>query len=135
LVVCRNALQLVAENVVTGWYTTAVTRQYTTGNAAGRPAGVGLDWGYAVSYAYDDVGRFASLTSRPAKGETNVFQYSWVPDSGLLAGWTNPASGFSFVRSFESHRDLITQVKTCAGTNLISQYDYSLYGSRSRGSI
>lgn len=53
--------------------------------------------------------------------------YSYLPNSDPLSGYTLSALPFavSVSRSYEDHRDLITQVKNLAGANLISQFDYS----------
>ncbi|MBA4387216.1 MAG: hypothetical protein C0404_04490 [Verrucomicrobia bacterium] len=75
---------------------------------------------YSVQYSYSTIGRFAGLTS-VVGGQSNTWNYSYVPNSDLIAGWSNGI--VSTVKSYESNRSLLTQVKNM-GTNLISQFDY-----------
>ena len=110
------ALQLAAETNVFG----SIGRSY---DALGRSAGFSLDAGYAVAYGYDPVGRFASVSNNVG-AVPRTATYSYLPGSGLLAGWTNDA-GMSLARTYEPNRDLLTAVENRFGTNLISRFDYS----------
>ena len=62
----------------------AITRATDT---LGRAAGFSLDEDYAVSYAYDNLGRFASVTSHsPLATSDFSFTYSYLPGSSLVSG-------------------------------------------------
>ena len=58
---------------------------------------------HTVAYAYDALGRFASVTFG-----TNVFEYSRLPGTDLVTGYTS--GNFSRAVSYEPHRDLIAAV-------------------------
>ena len=81
---------------------------------------------YSIVYGFDSLGRFSALTSsvHPRLRATNAWTYSYLAGSDLISGWTEAESGVGISRSYEGNRDLLTQVKNMAGTNLISQFDY-----------
>ena len=120
----NDQLQLAAETNVIA----VINRQY---DSLGRSSGfyVGPDLAsapYSVQYGFDSVGRFTSLSSVISPLSSNFWAYSYLPHSDLLSGYSAQVSGLSLQvsRSYEDHRNLLTQVKNMAGTNLISQFDY-----------
>lgn len=92
-------------------------------DSMGRSAGLDFGADYSVRYIFDAYGRFAGVTST-VMGVTRSFSYSRLANSELLNGLTEAGSGFTITRSFEDHRNLITQVGNGMGTNVISQFDY-----------
>jgi YD repeat-containing protein len=115
-------LALETETIIANGTTNTITRSQDT---YGRAAGISLGDDYAVAYAYDNVGRFSGLTSSiGSTGSTmsNHWQYTYLPDSGLISGWVNGT--ISTVRSYEPNRNLLTDIDNMAGTNLISRFAY-----------
>ena len=112
-----TTLALVEEQQPDG---TTLSRTY---DAYGRPSGFGLDSDYAVTYSYDSIGRFASVSSSVAS-VSSVVQYSRVPDSDLIAGWSN-GTGFAVTREFEAERNLITSVLNAQSGVLIRRFEYA----------
>ena len=97
----------------------ALTRTY---DALGRPTGLSLGPDYAVEYGYDTYGRFSSVTSHWPLA-TSHYQYSYLPGTDLLAGYT--AGDFTRTVSYEPYRSLITSVENKHGSTIISKYDYT----------
>ena len=91
-------------------------------DSLGRPAGFALDEDYAVSYDYDMIGRFHSVSSS-VRSVSSVVEYSYLPDTDLISGMT-ASSGFLWTRAYESARSLITSVENRFGETVISRYDY-----------
>ncbi|MDZ4199822.1 MAG: RHS repeat-associated core domain-containing protein, partial [Kiritimatiellia bacterium] len=115
-------LALIEEHLHDG---TVLTRTHDNfGRASGLTvAGVGDpgDPPYAISYAHDPLGRFdQAIATDGAFTATNT--YAYLSGSGLSAGWT--AGPLTISRAYETNRDLLTQVKSEAGTNIVSQFDY-----------
>ena len=115
----NDYLQLAAETNVMG----QLTRQY---DSQGRPAGFefwnGTTRAAASVYGYSGSGRFSSIVSS-VQNTTNTWFYSYVPASDLLAGCSNEV--LQITRSYEAHRNLLTQIKTVSGTNPVAQFDYA----------
>ncbi len=88
----------------------------------GRAAGISLGSDYAVSYTFDELGRFTSVSSA-VDSVSSVFDYSYLEDSHLLAGYTNNF-GFAVDYDFEPNRNLKAEVLNQFGTNMISSFDY-----------
>ena len=97
----------------------ALTRTY---DALGRPTGLSLGPDYAVEYGYDTYGRFSSVTSHWPLA-TSHYQYSYLPGTDLLAGYT--AGDFTRTVSYEPYRSLITSVENKHNSTTISRYDYT----------
>ena len=116
-----DALNLLAEHLPDG---TALGRSY---DAFGRASGIALGSDYAVGYGYDEFGRFSTV----AVSNGATFTYSYVPNSFLLAGYTNDL-GLAVAYEYEPLRDLKTLVSHAWGTNVISTlaYDYDAVGRR-----
>jgi len=122
----NDAVLLVSETNVLG----TIGRTY---DDLGRAAGFDLTVAGAsvasdsVRYSYSDIGRFKGV-STSIDGQTNTWAYSYLPDSDLVAGWSNMVGAGSaplaVSRSYENHRDLLAQVKNTVGTNLVSEFDY-----------
>jgi len=96
-------------------------------DAFGRLKGLSIGQDYAVEYGFDEYGRFGSVTST-VNSVVNNWQYSYIPDSHLLKGYTatQPVSSFEFQvsKSYEPNRDLITTVSNTFGTATISAFGY-----------
>jgi len=117
-----DAASLTEERMPNG---TVLHRSY---DGYGRPTGLTLNNGYALSYAYGDVGRFTSVTSAMLAATTTV-NYAYLPDSDLISGWTiQDGSGTNQVvttsKTYEPHRDLATSVVNTGAVFLISSYQY-----------
>ncbi|NLL83059.1 MAG: hypothetical protein GX230_02300, partial [Lentisphaerae bacterium] len=52
-----------------------------------------------------------------------MYQYSYLPGTDLLAGYT--AGDFTRTVSYEPYRSLITSVENKHGSTIISKYDYT----------
>jgi len=99
---------------------TTIARTYDVlGRATGYVIGNGEAPGSAASYSYDTFGRFASVSSG-----TNVFEYSYLPGSALIAGMT-ANTGHAWERIYEPDRDLIAAVQNRFGNRTISRFDYT----------
>ena len=92
-----------------------------TTDALGRNIGFELNSDYGVTYGYDTYGRFSSVTSHWPLA-TSHYQYSYLPGTDLLAGYT--AGDFTRTVSYEPYRSLITSVANKYGNTTISRYDY-----------
>ena len=113
----NSYLQLVAETNVLA----VLSRTYDN---FGRPGGVALGTDYVMQYSYDPLGRFSSLRSHVSGLMADVFTYSYLPGSDLISGLTETNAGITLTHSYEANRNLITQVRNMAGTNVISEFDY-----------
>jgi YD repeat-containing protein len=114
-----TTLALTHETIIANGVTNVITR---TQDTYGRAAGFSLGADYAVAYAYDNTGRFASLQSSVSGLQSNLFTYTYLPDSSLISGYT--AGDLAVSRSYEPNRNLITGIENMAGTNLISRFAY-----------
>ena len=114
-------LQLIAEKRPDG---TTLGRAY---DEMGRSAGLALGSDYSVTYSYDTVGRFSSISSSVSSAQSAV-SYSYLPNSDLIAGYTLSPGGsavpLTVSHAYEEHRNLKPQVLNSSGTNLISHFDY-----------
>ena len=84
----------------------------------GRPSGLSMP-DYLVEYGYDSFGRFGSVTS----SVTSVVNYSYVPGSDLLAGYTQ--GNLTREVTYETNRDLVDTVENKYGTTTVSKFDYT----------
>ena len=114
----NDSLQLASEQSQISNQQFEITHQY---DAYGRSAGFDAGTNYSVRYAYDEVGRFSSLSNNVG-GALRAATYSYLPGSDLLAGLSN--GPIAVTRSYEDTRNLITQVKNTSGSTTISQYAY-----------
>jgi RHS repeat-associated protein len=92
----------------------------------GRASGISVATGtepvdYAVTYGYDTVGRFHSVSSS-VSSVSSVVNYSYLPDSSMISGYT--AGDLTVSRSYEPNRNLITGINNQWGTNLVSSFTY-----------
>ena len=109
--------QLTAETVVTAEGTTVINRSYDT---FGRSIGHTLDNGHGVGYAYDEFGRFKSVSYAQS---AEAFVYSYLLGSYLISGMT-ASSGYFWTRGYEPHRKLVSAVENAYGSDVISRFDY-----------
>ena len=99
---------------------TTIARSHDAlGRETGYTIGDGEAAGSAVSYSYDTLGRFASVSSG-----TSVFSYSYLPGSGLVSGMA-ANTGHAWERIYEPDRDLIATVHNRYGNRTISRFDYT----------
>ena len=121
----NSVLQLASETM-SGLYSRTISRNYdTAAGTRGRSTGFSQGSSHDVEYGYDALGRFNSLTwSNALSGAARTATYSYLANSDLLSGLDETNSGFSLSRTFETSRNLITQVKTEMGADVVSQYDY-----------
>ena len=109
-----NALTLLEERLPDG---TVLARAH---DAFGRPSGIALDADYAIGYGYDEFGRFAAV----AVSNGVQFNYSYVPDSDLLAGWS-VADGAATAYAYEPNRNLRTDVVNTFDGSPVSAFAYA----------
>jgi hypothetical protein len=78
-------------------------------------------------YVFNEYGQFSSVQSIQSVA-TNLFTYSYLPNSHLISSYTatQPVSSFEFQvsKSYEPNRDLITTVSNKFGTATISAFNY-----------
>ena len=121
----NDLLQLTHETTVANGETNTITRNY---NTLGRSSGVALNDDYAVTYGFDNLGRFHSVSSSVHSAGTepveSVFEYSYLQNSSLIAGYTSQ-NGFEVTKSYEPNRNLLTEVKNQFDNTTISQYNYT----------
>jgi RHS repeat-associated protein len=93
----------------------------------GRPKGLAIGQDYSVEYGFNEYGQFSSVKSATS-ADTNLFTYSYLPNSHLVSGYTatQPVSSFEFQvsKSYEPNRDLITTVSNTFGIATISAFNY-----------
>ena len=73
-----------------------------------------------MSYSYDTYGRFSSLQSGTG-AETNLFTYSYLPDSDLLSGYTattlsTGSTNLTVSKAYELNRNLIAAATNSVGS-------------------
>ncbi|MBP7830096.1 MAG: hypothetical protein KA248_09290 [Kiritimatiellae bacterium] len=119
-----STLALVTETLIHDDETNVLARSQDT---LGRPTGISLDSSYAVIYGYDDLGRFAALSSS-VQSASSAVNYTYVPGSELLAGYSvtpgGSASSLTVSRTFEPHRNLILSVTNDWAGSVVSSFDY-----------
>jgi len=101
-------------------------------DSQGRPAGCDLVMAGSTSavstirYSHDEVGRFHQVDAdlRAASLPLQNFRYGYLADTDLIESLNETNIGYGVSRSFESRRNLITQMLNTSGTNRISQFDY-----------
>lgn len=102
--------------------TNIIVRSY---DGYGSPSGFTFnpsDSSYSVLYSYDSFGRFSSVSSS-VQSASSAVNYSYLPNSDLIQQMTiNDA--LQMTRTYESNRNLITQIKNEFDSEVISQYDY-----------
>ena len=69
-------------------------------------------------------GRSGSVTSSLVSLEPLVVNYSYLPGSHLLTGFSTPG-GMSFQRTFEPHRDLIVSITNAWNGAAVSSFAYT----------
>ena len=120
----KKTLDLVAETQ----NGTVITR---AADAIGRSVGLGVGDVCAVTYGYDDFGRFSSVSSSVCS-VVSAANYAHLPSSNLRTGYTAscPVSNFQLhvSKTYEPNRDLITSISNRVNqvnSVLFSAYDYS----------
>lgn len=122
-----STLALTNETIIIEGKTNTITR---TQDTLGRPSSIALSTpsdlpnpSYKSDYSYSSLGRFKSVQSA-ISADTNLWQYSYLPDSTLISTISNNISQVSH-RSYEPNRDLITAIENRYSANMISKYQYS----------
>ena len=111
--------------------TEVMDREY---DAHGRSAGFVVDAtpsSHSVGYGYDAYGRFYSIAATNGS-DTSTIQYGYVPNSGMISGYTAQAGGsaasLTVTKGYEPDRNLIVGVtnKIVGGSNagIISSFTY-----------
>ena len=120
-----STLQLISENLANG---TVLARNY---DSLGRSSGLSLGSDYSLTYAYQNIGRFASVSSSVAS-VISVVEYSYLPLSDQLSQISNFEFQVSY--SYAPNLDIRTQVLNTAGSTIVSRYNYThdAAGRRSR---
>ncbi|HWA09343.1 MAG TPA: RHS repeat-associated core domain-containing protein [Opitutaceae bacterium] len=106
-----------------------LSRKYdsTTTGAHGRNTGFTLSGASGsgtdndVSYTYDSTGRFSGL-STPSSGP--AFTYAFTSGSNLVASIAE-TSGWTETNTYETHRNLLTEIKGQFGSPVKAQFDYA----------
>jgi RHS repeat-associated protein len=78
-----------------------------------------LDSDFTVTYAYDTVGRLATVTS-----PHGTHTYGYVTHSNLRHTVTSPVH--TATTTYEPERDVITRLENKVGTTTVSRYDYTV---------
>ena len=91
-------------------------------DAIGRSAGLGMRDDYAITFGYDDFGRFSTVSSSVCS-VSSVVNYDRLLGSDIVSGYS--AGPLKVVKTYEPNRDLVTQVRNETQAGVISQYDYS----------
>nr|MDU9044388.1 RHS repeat-associated core domain-containing protein [Candidatus Electrothrix aestuarii] len=117
-----TALQPDSESI-TGLISRTLTRSYETTGVIGRNTGFSTDSSYAVTYGYDNTGRFNGVSWNVGTHSDTV-QYGYEPNSHLLHT-TTFSSGALVTNSYEPHRNLKTSVLNTYNATTISQYAYT----------
>ena len=112
----NDALQLVVETNAQGVLSYAF-------DGLGRPAGLDAGPNYGVRYAYDQLGRFGSVTSSNSS-ISSVATYNYIPGSDLVEGYKNN-SGFSFSHAYEPNRNLIVSITNAMNGVQLHRFDYT----------
>ncbi len=128
----NSHLQLESETI-SGIYNKMINRTYANSGVIGRASGFTLGANYNVTYGYENIGRFHSV-SWSAGGISKTATYSYVQNSDLINQLTTN-TGQKTTYSYEPQRDLRTQVKNEFGGSLISQYDYGYDALGRRNSV
>ncbi|MDD2600712.1 MAG: hypothetical protein PHO37_16070 [Kiritimatiellae bacterium] len=83
-----------------------------------------------ITYGFDSYGRFFSVNSGSSV-VTNEFDYSYLPGSDILSGYTasTPSTGSTILtasRSYELNRNLIIAITNSVGSlpSVVSSFDY-----------
>ncbi|MDD2600449.1 MAG: hypothetical protein PHO37_14700 [Kiritimatiellae bacterium] len=83
-----------------------------------------------ITYGFDSYGRFFSVSSGSSV-VTNEFDYSYLPDTDILSGYTasTPSTGSTILtvsKTFELNRNLITTITNSVGSvpSVVSSFDY-----------
>jgi hypothetical protein len=120
----NDALQLSSEASPFG----TITRQY---DPLGRAAGFALNHPenpvnpvQRIAYGYSSDGRFGSVSATTSHLPPTTWNYTYLPGTDLLAGWSNSA-GFTALRTFEPHRDLIASVANTFQGQPIGNFAYA----------
>jgi RHS repeat-associated protein len=94
-------------------------------DSQGRTAGIALNTGYSVGYAYNTKGELDQVTWA-ADGTTYTARYSFVEGSSLIAGYEISVGNgvLKTVRSYETNRDLIVSVSNLWNSTPISAFAY-----------
>lgn len=94
----------------------------------GRPAGIALDEGYQVAYAYDDASRFMAITS-VVNAATTAVKYDYLAQSDLVSGWSvrEPSKSpvLAVTRRYEPWRDLVVAIVATNSAGYVAQYTYA----------
>jgi len=77
-----------------------------------------------LTHTYDNLGRFSSLRHPGANGK-DVYTYNYLANSNLIQSITYPSSIMSS-KSYEAHRDLITNGTNASNGTTISSYSIPL---------
>jgi RHS repeat-associated protein len=100
-------------------YSKTINRSYETTGMKGRYTGLSLPDGYSVSYSYDTLGRFSTVTNG-----SDVYTYAYLTNSNLVSSITYPNT-ITVTNAYESNRNLIDYVENKHGSTTISKYDYT----------
>ena len=109
-----NATLDEVSETITGLYGKTLTRTYTSTGFKGKRQGLSIDSISHYTYGYDTYGRMDRITI-----PSGSFGYTRLANSDLVSQMTRP-NGITTTWSFETNRDLITQVQN--GT--VSTYGY-----------
>jgi hypothetical protein len=108
--------------------TNTITRSYDSlGRSTGFTVGGVGDPEYSVSYGYNSVGRFSSLTS--SLPFACFAGYSYLANSDLVQSTTLSNDGvvLQTTKSYEQTRNLLTQIKNQIDSTTLSQYVFLVF--------
>ena len=111
-----STLALTNETVIANGATNSIARSY---DSYGRSDGFAFD-SYDVDYGFDSTGRFGTLAATNGSVAVANVDYNYMAGSDLLAGTTNSVPGLGTTRSFETNRDLLTEIHNQSGGTTVS---------------
>ncbi|HEY4299945.1 MAG TPA: hypothetical protein VGM73_03660, partial [Candidatus Didemnitutus sp.] len=104
---------------------------YTKGTVAGRL--IGFDLGTSGTPAadlhqvatYSNAGQMIGISSGFGGGASTDFIYSWLANSRLVSGYAVSGASFAVSRSYETNRDLLTDITAKWSTNTLTEFAYT----------
>ena len=134
-----NTLQLLSETLITlDGQTNFLTRST---DSLGRQLGLAVPsepGGYDVTYGYNSMGQFHSISSS-VQSVSSVVNYSYLQNSDLLQSTTlegnAPSLPLTITRTYENNRDLLDSIANADTNGVISKYDYSTDALGRRASV
>ncbi|MBI2441628.1 MAG: RHS repeat-associated core domain-containing protein [Lentisphaerae bacterium] len=115
-----SGLLLDTETIVSSAGTNVIDRSHDSlGRSSGFTVAGVADPGSSVAYGYDSLGRFSQISNFQFQAS-----YSYLANSDLIETLSTD-NGLLITRSYEPHRNLLTEIENALGTNTVSAYTYA----------